>query len=539
MTPMRRLLPISLLVMLDAIGAASACAAEAAETVLLDEARDGDLDWTKPDAEPAVKVTRFGVHVVRGTGIDSVDDADAFVFEVTRGKAFDIAVVSDAAEFKKLRSIAADGKVAEIAFGSTNPSFKAPRHIVKNGLPPGRYHVELLFGPQGALGEWFVKIAPRDADAPPEALYKPEHEPTTAEKMKQVDWPGAISIYHGHNWGKDDKYPVAVKETGYRAAGVAEFQIDEVARLGLRAFVFIWPHESPTIPPKHKDNKTVLCYYLSDRIPPGKWASWASLEKVCYKGDPHHPAVFTMRALWGGIDAFCKVVRGRAMEFYHYHWDAGRGPHMHFALLEQYRRASVANGDVPVCRIVEVRPEDMRKTRQTVYTCLAYGVRGYRMGGAIFDTRKRDERGVPARNAYGEEIRRLNAAINAYSPVFKTTRCHAVYHVAPLPAGCAAVPAGGWFKLEGKDVLVGVFGDRSETKSETRADHLLVANRDAFHPQAATLTIAGAGVKVQRMDKASAKWVDHPARTQGASTIVRVELEEGSGELLKITNRPR
>jgi len=86
---------------------------------------------------------------------------------------------------------------------------------------------------------------------------------------------------------------------------------------------------------------------------------------------------------------------------------------------------------------------------------------------------------------------------------------------------------------------VGVFSDKSEAKSDKPVDYLLVANRDAFHPQAATLTIAGAGVRVQRMDKASAKWVGHPARTQGESTIVQVELEDGGGELLKIDNRPR
>jgi hypothetical protein len=509
------------------------------ETLLLDEAGQGDLDWAKPDAKPAFEISRPGVHVLRGTGIDGLDDADAFVFEVTGEKPFDIAVVSDAAEFKKLRSIAADGKVAEIALGSTNPTFRAPRDIVRDGPPPGRYHVELLFGPQGAVGEWFVKIAPRDGAAPGEPLHKPGPEPTTADKMKNVNWPGAISIYHGHNWGKDEKYPVAVKEAGYRATGVAEYQIDQVARLGLRAFVFIWPHESPTIPPKYRDDKTVLCYYLSDRIRPAKWASWASLEKMCYKGDPHHPAVFTIRSLWGGIDAFCPVVRGRIMEYYHYHWDSDRSPHMHFALLDQYRRASIANGDVPVCRIVEVRPEEMRRTRQTVYTCLAYGVRGYRMGGTIFDTSKRDERGVPTRNAYGEEILRLNTAINAYSPTFKTTRCNAVYHVAPLPTGCAAVPSSAWFKLEGKEVLVGVFGDRSEAKPGNSADYLLVANRDAFHPRTATLKIAGAHVRVQRMDKPSAQWRDHPARTEGAATIVQVELGDGSGELLKIDNRPR
>ena len=54
-----------------------------------------------------------------------------------------------------------------------------------------------------------------------------------------------------------------------------------------------------------------------------------------------------------------------------------------------------------------------------------------------------------------------------------------------------------------------------------------------------TLTIAGAAVTVQRMDKASATWVAHPSGTEEASAVVQVELEEGGGELLKIGRRPR
>jgi len=528
---------ILLLVAPAITGLCPECLAASKEKVLHDEARDGDLKWVKTDSKPTVKVSKIGVFVIRGTGVDAIDDADALVFEVAGGKPFDIAVVGDAAEFKKLRSIAKDGKVKEIAFGSTNGRFRAPRDIVKHGLPPGRYHVELLFGPQGAVGEWFVKIAPRDQNAPPKELHKARPDPTSAAKTKGVDWPGAISIYHGHNWGKDEEFPVAIKRGGFRAAGAAEYQIPECARHGLRAFVFIWPHESVTIPPKYKNNKTVLCYYLSDRVPPSKWASWASLEKMCYKSDPNHPAIFTMRALWGGIAGFCGVVRGRAMEYYHYHWDANRSPQSHFAILEQYRAASVANGDVPVCRIVETRPEDMRKTRQTVYTSLAYGLRGYRMGGAIFDTKKRDKDGVPPPNAYGREITKLNAAINAYSPVFKAARCGAVYHVKPLPAGCKAVPKDAWFSLDGKEVLVGVFGDKTGAKSTRSANYLLVANRDAFGAQSATITIAGKNSRVQRMDKASAKWVAHPVKRTATSTIVKIDLEDGSGELLRVDRR--
>ena len=507
------------------------------ESVVHDEAKQGDLGPTKPDAEVAIRLTKPGVYVIKWTGTDALDDVDAFVFQVGGDKPFDFCLVADAAEFKKLRAIDADGTVREIAFGSTNARFGAPRNITKKGLPPGKYHVEMMFGPQGAIGEWVVKIALRDGAAPTGLLCAEAVEPTTAEKMKKVDWPGAISIFHGHNWGEDEKYLIAIKEAGFGGVGSTEWQIEQCGKHGLRAFVFIWAHESATIPAKHKDNKTVLCYYLSDRIQPHKWGSWASLEKMAYKGDPYHPAFFTMRGLWGAIDRFCPTVRGRAMEYYHYHWDGNRGPHMRFALLEQYRQASAKNGYVPVCRIVETRPDDIRKTRQTVYTCLAYGVRGYRTGGrGIFDTNNRDARGVPTRNAFGEEFKNLNAAINAYSPIYKKARCQAVYHTAPLPAGCIAAPKDAWVQPGGKEVLVGLLREPDAAGGFQGPDYLLVANRDAFNAHEATLSLKGA-TSVQRMDKTSGQWRDLKVKQTDDAAVVKLPLEAGSGELLRVQRK--
>ncbi len=511
------------------------------EKLVYDEARDGDFGPAKPDAKAAIRLTQPGIHVMKGTGIDVKDDCDAFVFEVAAGKAFDFCLVADAAEFKKLRSIGSDGMVKEIAFASSNLAFRVPRHIKMTGLPPGKYHVEMLFGPNGASGNWVVNIAIRDDDTPIEGLCKEALGFETIEKMKQVDWPGAISIFHGHNWGKDDKYPIAIKEAGFRATGAGEWQIDECRKHGLRAFVFIWPHEAGIIPKKYKEDKTVLCYYLSDRVKPQQWGGWATFENTAFAGDPRHPAIFTMNADWGSFDLFCPTVRGRALEYYHYDWDAKRRPHLRYALLDQARQASLKHGDVPVCRIVEVRPEDMRKTRHTYFTSLAYGVRGFRTGGGgVFDTKNRDERGVPMRNAFSEELKRCNAAVNAYSPVFLETRCVAVYHTAPLPAGCALAPKDSWITLEGDEVLVGVFHKKIDADKEAKVTrYLLVANRDAFRARTATLTILGGEARVQRMDRQSAQWVEHPSKNNGNATQVQVQLEDGGGELLRIVANRR
>jgi hypothetical protein len=61
-------------------------------------------------------------------------------------------------------------------------------------------------------------------------------------------------------------------------------------------------------------------------VQPNRWGEWAEYERQSYAGDPRRPAMMTMLARWGGIDQYCNIVRGRAMEYYHYHWDGNRAP---------------------------------------------------------------------------------------------------------------------------------------------------------------------------------------------------------------------
>jgi hypothetical protein len=303
------------------------------EKIVYDEAVHGDLAADRADLRPNVRATELGIHVVKGTGEDVKDDIDVLVFEVAAGTAFEFCLVADAAEFKKIHAVGADGQLKEIGFASTNLGFRAPRNLSLTGLPPGKYVVELMYGPNGASGPWVAKIGVREDDTPLASLCADLESPDSAHKMKHVDWPGAISIFHGHNWGTDEKYPVALKALGFGAAGCTEAQIEDCRRNGLRAFVFIWPHEAGVIPKQHRDDPTVLCYYLSDRIRPQQWGVWASHENTAYAAAPAHPAIFTMNADWGHLDQFCTIVRGRAMEYYHYHWDANRRPHMRYAHL--------------------------------------------------------------------------------------------------------------------------------------------------------------------------------------------------------------
>ncbi|MCE9551755.1 MAG: hypothetical protein K8T91_00025 [Planctomycetes bacterium] len=358
---------------------------------------------------------------------------------------------------------------------------------------------------------------------------KPDPNPPSEAKVAKLKWPGLVSIFHGDAWGSDEKYLQAIAECGFGATGCSEKEIDQCRKYGMKAYIFCWPHEAAIIPAKHKDDDAVLCYFYSDRQKPKKWGLFAEWEKQSYQADPYHPAVFTMASDFGYMDMFVPIVHPRLLEYYHYHWDGKRQPHMHFANLETLRQSAAKAGGIPICRIVETRAEDKRKTRQTVYTSLAYGVRGYRGGGrGLFDRAKLDDRGLPTRTEHGEEALRLNQAIKSYSPVFEKARSVDVFHTAPLPPGTKEAPADHWVRPTGEEIVLGEFADPDKNR------FLVVANRDAGKPHEATIHIAEADLSVERMDKVTGKWQPVTGSVDGKKIAVKVPLEEGSGELLRV-----
>lgn len=357
----------------------------------------------------------------------------------------------------------------------------------------------------------------------------PDANPASGFKAARTRWPGFVTIYHGSNWNADETFVTAIKEAHYAASGCAEWQVEQCAKRGLNAFAFLWAHEAGTVPAKFRNDDTVLCYYLGDRIKPSKWGAWAGLEAAAYAADPFHPAVFSMSPQsWGGIDLYFPVVRGRAVEYYHYHWDGNRKPQDHFVYLELYRQQSAAHGDLPIVRLLESRVEDMRKTGQTVFTSLAYGVRGFQYGGGLFDGNQRDARGVPTPNDFGKAAARINKAVAAFAPALRRCRNLDVFQTAPLPPWGREAPAGHWVRPEGSDVVLGEFTDRYDR-------YLVLANRDAFNPHDATLRFTEDGLQVSRVDVESGSWQDlTAARGDGGGSTVTVPLEAGGGALVRV-----
>lgn len=369
-----------------------------------------------------------------------------------------------------------------------------------------------------------IAAARQKAGLPP-----PDANPPSLVKSERVLWPGLKTIYHGANWGGDETFVTAIREANYGASGCAEWQVEQCTKRGLESFVFLWAHEAGTIPAKFRDDDAVLCYYLGDRIKPNKWGFWAGLEAAAYAADPQHPAVFSMSPeAWGGIEVYFPIVRGRAIEYYHYHWDGNRKPHYHFVFLELYRQHAALNGDLPIVRLLETRVEDLRKTGQTVFTSLAYGVRGFQFGGGLFDGNQRDERGVPKPNDFGKAVAKINQAIKVFSPVFKHARSVDVFQTAPLPPFGKEAPTNYWVRPSGAEVVLGEFADRYNR-------YFVLANRDAFNPHDATLTFAQQGLTVSKMNKDTGAWEElTPKKEDQGRASVTLPMEAGGGDLLRV-----
>jgi len=183
---------------------------------------------------------------------------------------------------------------------------------------------------------------------------------------------------------------------------------------------------------------------------------------------------------------------------------------------------------VPIIRLLETRPEDMRKTSQTVFTSLAYGVRGFQFGGGLFDGNKRDERGVPTPNDYGKAVAKINQAIKAFSPVFKRAKNVDVFQTPPLPPFGREAPTNYWVRPSGAEVVLGEFADRYDR-------YFVLANRDAFNAHDATLQFAEEGLKIAKMNKSTGKWEDLGLKKgEDNRFAVTIPMEQAGGELLRV-----
>ncbi|MFQ6132036.1 MAG: hypothetical protein ACE5R4_08375 [Armatimonadota bacterium] len=306
-----------------------------------------------------------------------------------------------------------------------------------------------------------------------------------------------------------------------------------------------WPKD---VPPLTTDlvaqvshDPVVWGYYVFDQPEERMFPFYAQVLEEFHRADPVHPAYISLSPRRGDLlRRYLDVVQPRILSYGHYQWWRGEQAR-HFPILEDYRRASL-DADIPLVRWLEVNaggaehddsappPEDnARKLRQTVYTSLAYGVKGM----AWFTASKLFEHGTAELRPCGQDVAALNAELRELGPVLVRLRSLDVFHTAPVPGPGRAIPEGLGVQTDTPDLVLGVFEHRDDGAS----DYLLLVNKGIQEPRDVTLRFERRPSKVFRLHKADGRWALVPIQRAEGRSAVELSLRPGDGELLRV--RPR
>ncbi|MFH1571849.1 MAG: hypothetical protein ABIL09_27920, partial [Gemmatimonadota bacterium] len=323
-------------------------------------------------------------------------------------------------------------------------------------------------------------------------------------------------------WGGPQVASLSARAAGLAAAGMntVRWDLADLEALrghGLRAIV---DGAGPADAARLRDEALVWGYHLMDEPETDRFPEIARQVEAFRRADPHHPAYVNLFARAGDhAAAFIETVRPAFLSYDYYQWWYGpyqqywEGSTGYFSRLEQHRDAARAAG-IPLVNWVEVvanrhddryrnvpLPSDSGpKVRQSLYTGLAYGVKGVQWfhGGLLY------EEGTAALNECGRHVAALNAELRALGPVLLRLESAGVFHTPPLPRGTRAAPAQHWVLPEGGELVLGVFRDRDG------GDYLLAPNRRADSGCGARLVVQGPLPGLLRLDRGRGAWVVLP-----------------------------
>jgi hypothetical protein len=233
------------------------------------------------------------------------------------------------------------------------------------------------------------------------------------------------------------------------------------------------------------------------------------------------------------LDAYFEIVNPRFLSYDYYQW--WWGSWLHLMILERHRLEAM-NREVPLIVWVEANadprwekgrpgagypPDNEIKLRQSVYTALAYGVKGIQwFVERLFFKRGADGKLLPELNEAGEDIKKINAELEALGPILVKLHSTGVYHTSPALL-TKDTPGRRWVKAKGASLTIGVFENEG-------VRYVLVVNRDITKTNNARLDFDKTINRISRFDRLRRQWVD-----ESSDTTTRIELKPGDGELFK------
>lgn len=318
----------------------------------------------------------------------------------------------------------------------------------------------------------------------------------------------------------------ALRDAGVNTVMGPADRLDDCRRNGLKLLVM---KADPEIASAVRGHPALWGYDILDEPESDRFAELAEAARAIRAADPEHPPYINLMARSGDyIDEFIRTVDPSLLSYdfyqwwygpYNEWWDGCRG---HFARLEQHRDAALGAG-IPLMFWVEVTanpddsryrhgkedvpvpPDNMVKLRQSVYTGLAYGVKGVQW----FVGRMMFRAGSAELNEAGEDVKALNAELGTLGPVLVGLTSTAVYHTPPLPRGTREAPPQAWAQAVSGDVVCGLLRD------DDGGSFVLAANRSVTGPTTAKIRFLRDVRSVERFDRETGGWSPVPMGESG------------------------
>jgi hypothetical protein len=348
--------------------------------------------------------------------------------------------------------------------------------------------------------------------------------PVHAEKWTMNEF--MIGVWGGPG---DEAMARAYQDTHFNTVMAPIDKLEMCREHGLRVLVM---NATPEIAAANKDNPSVWGWFVRDEPKRDQFEETAVPVSKLQEADPNHPAYVNLINNMD-LDAFFKIFNPRVLSYDYYQW--WWGTWLQFEILERHRREAL-NHEVPLIVWVEVNadprwdngrpgatylPDNEVKLRQSVYTALAYGVKGIQwfLEGLCF---KRDADGKPIPELYpaGEDVKKINAELEALGPILIKLHSTGVYHTAPAVL-TKDTPGPRWVKAKGASLTIGMFENQG-------VRYVLVVNRDITKPNTARLDFDKTVTRISRFDRLQRQWVD-----ESSGATARIEIKPGDGELFK------
>jgi hypothetical protein len=360
-------------------------------------------------------------------------------------------------------------------------------------------------------------------------------------------------------WGVPD---VSEPNVGAKALADADFNVvmwdadklDICQKYGLKVLVHV---SDPGQAADLAAHPALWGYHIADEpYPESTFPPLAEKVKEFHLVDPNHPCFINMLSTTGiFLRAYMDIVKPELLSYDYYQW--GWGSDRYFEKLEQFREAALAAG-VPLFVCIEASanprwgqgpPDNAQKLRQSVYTSLAYGVKGVEWYDCLVMYKKNSVQ----LNQNGEDVVVLNRELKTIGPELIKLRSLDVFHTYPLPKGTREAPKEHWIHLIGEEtaggLVLGMFTDDSLTNylDDVDVDFMMVTNRDYRHSQNVVVRFQSRWLgiapwhqkkkeerTVEQLDKSTGEW---KTISSNAAVGFIFYIGPGDGELFRITTK--